>query len=111
MSLHPQITREASAATLRKGQLLALAGRSGLRIDCREGSLWITQDRDPVDVVLEAGQSHVLAGDERVLVQALAPARLVVRPPLRPAGAGWVARLQRRWPGWLGGQMLSGSAH
>jgi hypothetical protein len=111
MSHHLQIDRETRAATLRKGQLLALDGRQGLRIDCREGSLWITQDGEPDDVVLEAGQSHSVSGRQRVLVQALGPARLAVRPPAGAAGSSWRAWLRQRWPGLGLGALRSGPAH
>jgi Protein of unknown function (DUF2917) len=111
MSHHLQIDRETQTATLRKGQLLALDGRHGLRIDCRAGSLWITEDGEPDDVVLEAGQSHSVSGRQRVLVQALGPARLAVRPPASAAGSSWRAWLRQRWPGLGLGALRSGPAH
>ena len=56
-------------------------GRSlGCEISCQEGTLWLTLDNEPTDIVLEAGESHRCGVDSDLLVQALArPARFQVR--------------------------------
>lgn len=74
---------------LRKGQLLALRGRRGDRIESRRGALWVTQDGDPTDVVLDAGEAHVLEHDARVLIQALDPACVSVQPRLLSRATWW----------------------
>jgi hypothetical protein len=82
---------------LRKGQLLAVAGRRGVRVESRRGAVWITQDGDPNDVILNAGESHVLDGGAPVLIQALDPACVSVQPLSdRPstAAARWWLRLR-----------------
>ena len=49
---------------------------AGRRIRCLAGTLWVTPDREPVDLVLEAGASH---RDRRsALVQALDDASFIV---------------------------------
>ena len=64
------------------------------------GGLWITQDGDPRDIVLEAGQSVQTATRGRAVVYALSAARIAVQPalpqPVRHAGrrAGGRARGQ-----------------
>lgn len=76
-----QALRSAPAAppasrTLARGAILRIPEPAGARIDCLAGSLWVTQDNDPRDIMLEAGESCELSGRARVLVQALEPARL-----------------------------------
>ena len=74
---------------------LSLRDRAGDRIECVGGVLWITQDGDPRDVVLGAGQSFRLDRPGRAVLFALADAGFVVhRPPRRGAGP-WLARAMR----------------
>jgi len=79
-------------SALPKGQLLAFGGRRGARIESRRGAIWITQDGETDDVVLDAGQSHVLERDAPVLIQALDAACVSVQAA-GPQPAGW----QRLW--------------
>jgi hypothetical protein len=63
---------------------------SGVRVACNQGSVWITLDHDPRDIVLEAG--GVFSGTEhrRALVYAFTAAELVVgrvAPKAWPASA------------------------
>ena len=55
---------------------LTLADRAGDRIDCLHGRLWITQDGDPRDIVLDAGASFELDRPGLAIVSALTDARL-----------------------------------
>lgn len=48
------------------------------RVDCDSGSLWITQDRDLQDAVLDPGHSLTLAAGRRAIVYALEPSTLRV---------------------------------
>lgn len=77
---------------LGKGQLIRFDGRRGQRITSRRGSVWVTQDGKPDDVVLDAGQAHRLDGDGPVLIQALDAACVAIEPGERRAG--WWARLR-----------------
>lgn len=71
--------RHASAEqTLPKSHTVALPASRGLRIDCLEGCLWITQDGDPRDVVVQTGQSFTVDRDQRALVHAMDAARVRV---------------------------------
>ena len=44
---------------------------SGVQIVCREGSLWITLDNDPRDVVLAPGESFITTEHRRALIYAM----------------------------------------
>ena len=70
---------------LEAGQLLTLDDARGARIEPREGVLWITQEGEPRDFVVAAGECFVVCRDGRTLVQAIEPARV------RLGGAGWRA--------------------
>jgi hypothetical protein len=82
---------------LQKGQLMALPGRRGARIESRRGAVWVTQDGDLHDVVLDAGEAHVLDRDAPVLIQALDAACVSVQSPTVVHGAApMLARLWQR---------------
>lgn len=55
----------------------------GWVVDCEAGTLWLTHDGEPRDIVLEAGQSHRCDHDGRLAIHALDDARLRLRPPGR----------------------------
>ena len=75
---------ELAATRLRKGEILRLHQASGNRIEVLDGSIWITIDGDPRDIVLHAGQGFTLERDPEALVSALTDARLVVLAAIRP---------------------------
>src|SRR5262249_50479850 len=80
---------------LRKGQLLGLDGRRGGRIASRRGAIWVTQDGDPNDVVLDAGQTLELEHDGPLLIQALDAACIAVDARLdRGLPTAWWQRLR-----------------
>ncbi|MGD8399160.1 MAG: DUF2917 domain-containing protein [Anaerolineae bacterium] len=54
-------------------------------IVCLQGRVWITQERDPRDYVLTAGEFFVVNQPGSVLVQAMVDARIQVTPSLRTA--------------------------
>ena len=47
-------------------------------IDVFEGQVWLTQDGDPRDVILEAGESFRFDGDGLTLVQAFQASRVLL---------------------------------
>jgi hypothetical protein len=67
------------ARTMPRGAILRIPDPAGSRIECLAGSLWVTQDNDPRDIMLEAGETCELSGRARVLVQALEAARIQLR--------------------------------
>ena len=52
--------------------------RAAQEITCRSGSLWITQDNDPRDIILAPGDSFTTDGRHQVIAYALDPATLSV---------------------------------
>jgi hypothetical protein len=53
-------------------------------IICRRGVVWITQERDVIDYVLQEGEGFLVSLPSLVLVQALEPASVtVVTPSIR----------------------------
>jgi hypothetical protein len=68
---------------LRAGQLWRVLGNNCWRaILCREGLVWITQNRDLQDHVITAGEMFLISQPGTVIVQALAGARLELTPCL-----------------------------
>jgi hypothetical protein len=69
---------------LERGQTSRLTGARQAYLASASGTLWVTIDHDPRDIVLEAGEGFDVASSEALLVCALGgPAVL----ELRPAGA------------------------
>ncbi|HEU0203198.1 MAG TPA: DUF2917 domain-containing protein [Burkholderiaceae bacterium] len=58
---------------------LKLQDARGTTLDCVRGTLWITQDNDARDIVLEAGERFVLDRDGMALVQAIDSADVCLR--------------------------------
>lgn len=66
------------------GELQGLDGDNRWRmIICREGMVWITQERDWRDYVLEAGDIFVVTQRGSVLIQALQNSSVEVTPCLK----------------------------
>lgn len=63
-----------SRIQLANRQLISLIDAGGARIVARHGSLWVTQDHDLRDMILNEGESFEVTGSGRVIVQALSPA-------------------------------------
>jgi hypothetical protein len=71
---------------LRPREVLDIRNGQGLAVRCLAGSLWITQDGDTDDVVVQAGQCFALDRRGLALVSApVAPATLVVERATREA--------------------------
>jgi len=71
---------------LRTREVLNIRHGRGLAVRCLAGALWITQDGDTDDVVLEAGECFVLDRAGLALVSApLAPATVLVEKAGRGA--------------------------
>ena len=65
---------ERPTLALDAGQVLSLDDVAGKRISARFGTVWITYEGIVKDVILEPGESLILAQDGRTVVQALEPA-------------------------------------
>ncbi|KQT09508.1 DUF2917 domain-containing protein [Ramlibacter sp. Leaf400] len=80
---HPPFVRVAEPARLRLASVQleqydfrSLPSFKGGTIRCLHGCVWLTHDGDCRDVVLEAGEFHVVDRDTRLVVHALAPSLL-----------------------------------
>lgn len=65
---------------LAKGAMVSVPDIDGFHLHCREGSLWLTLDHDPRDIVLEAGARYTGSGHRRALIYALEKSCLTLRP-------------------------------
>ncbi|MBL8278193.1 MAG: DUF2917 domain-containing protein [Pelomonas sp.] len=66
---------------LQRGQTSRLPDARATHLCSAAGTLWITVDHDPRDIVLEPGQCFVVPSDEMVTISALSgPAVLDLRP-------------------------------
>jgi hypothetical protein len=66
---------------LGQNQTLPILQADGVKVSCLHGSLWITQDHDSRDVILEPGDAFVMDRKGRALVSALAPSGLLLEEP------------------------------
>ena len=62
---------------------ISIVDGNGARIAVTEGSVWITQEHDPRDVLLTAGESFVLDRDGTTIVEALHDAEIALDAPSR----------------------------
>ena len=53
------------------GQSICMDDAAGRALSCLAGSVWITHDGDPKDVIVESGESYHVAHPERMIVFAL----------------------------------------
>jgi hypothetical protein len=72
---------------LARRKTVSLHVRKGQGIECRSGQLWITQDGDPRDMILEAERSFMFDRNGQALVSALEDACFVVRNAVAPKPA------------------------
>jgi hypothetical protein len=73
---------------LPQGQAALLDDARGARVHCRAGSVWVTQEGDRRDIVLEPGESTVIERDGMAVVSALRDASIDVQPVRADADAG-----------------------
>jgi hypothetical protein len=71
---------------LAQGSLWRPAGDNCWRaILCQEGAIWITQEGDPRDHVISAGEMFLISQRGEMVVQALVDARMQLTPSLASA--------------------------
>jgi hypothetical protein len=58
--------------------MLTLPDARGLRLACVKGALWITQEGDHSDTVLEAGRTFEISRGGKTIVVAVRDARLAI---------------------------------
>ena len=64
--------------SLRREQLHSVRDPQGREIRCLQGRLWLTFENCPVDVFLEPGDSLHCGTHQRLVIQALKPARCLI---------------------------------
>ena len=62
-------------------QQLRLRNAAGWIVESCGGTVWITQEGDPRDVMLTAGERFTLDRDGKTIVSGIGEAMLAVRPP------------------------------
>ncbi len=77
------IVQQCISQRITKNQILKITQPLGVTIKCLEGSVWVTQDGDLRDVVLDAGQAFVVDRNQRTLLQGLTDARVRLIEPIR----------------------------
>jgi len=68
--------------------MLTLPDAQGLRLACVKGALWITQDGDRSDTVLEAGRTFEISRGGKTIVVAVRDARMAIVGKQKPRGSG-----------------------
>lgn len=74
-----------STEVLPRGGMRRITDGRGLRLLCLDGRLWLTQQGDARDIVLEPGQTARVERDGLTIVQALRDARLQLLADIREA--------------------------
>ena len=65
-------------------RLFDIPDAAAVQIRCTAGSLWITLDHDPRDIILAPGESFSTPEHKRALLYALEPASFALARPARP---------------------------
>ena len=73
-----KIELQPGALRLARGQTLRVTDAQGSTICCNEGSVWITEENQPKDVVLEAGACYELRRPGLALVHAFGDASVAL---------------------------------
>jgi hypothetical protein len=66
---------------LKRHQVVKVRGGQAHSIVCERGTVWITQDGDPRDVILRAGDTFILDCEGPALVQAFEPGAIRIAQP------------------------------
>jgi hypothetical protein len=66
---------------LEKNQVLPIREAHQVKVICQKGTLWITQDYDQRDIILEQGQSFTMNRKSPALVSAMVSSVLVLEEP------------------------------
>lgn len=75
-----KIRIEPGSICLARHQTLEIEQPLGFRIVCRSGSVWITQDGDPRDIIVGSGDTFDFDRPGVAIVNAFRPATVSVEP-------------------------------
>lgn len=104
MSTHPSSSSSSSSSASRfdvslpTRAVFSVPDGAGVGIECRSGTVWVTLDRDPRDIVLEPGDRFDGTEHRRILVSALTSSCITVSDA-QPAAMP-LARPARGWSPW-----------
>lgn len=87
---------------LPKSHIEALPAWRAWSIDCVSGTVWVTVDGRPEDIILEAGEHFVTPAGERTLIYALDDAQVRIEQPQPAEQAAARPAQGRRTPPWPG---------
>lgn len=76
-----ELKTNAAVLELKPGQIVTLEDASGASIQTRCGTVWITEEGEPRDFVLGAGERRVVSNRGRTLIQAMKPSWISIRTP------------------------------
>jgi len=96
MSTHPNPSSRFHVS-LPTRSIFTVADGAGVGIECRSGSVWVTLDRDPRDIVLAPGERFTSTEHRRVLVSALEASCITVSDA-QPAATPLHAAARRASP-------------
>jgi len=75
-----------AATPLAHRHVFSIPDASAVQVRCTSGTLWLTLDHDPRDVILAAGDSFITTEHRRALLYALEPAAFTLAPLQRGTG-------------------------
>jgi hypothetical protein len=91
------LSQTAASIAVHSGQPLRLENGYGRRISVLEGHLWVTQDGDPRDIVLGAGEDFRFDRRATAVVSALDGDARIVREEgvdIARSGSRWLDRIK-----------------
>ena len=83
---------------LERGGFVRIQGGIGTLVRVHSGAVWITEEGDPRDHFVPAGERFHVASNRLTLVSALGGSNLEMRTPRKRSLA---ARLARAWRSWF----------
>lgn len=78
--------------TLAHQAMFSVSDAAGVQIICHEGSLWVTLDDDPRDIVVDAGGSFLTTEHRRAMIYAMQPSSLSLLVAAASARTGRAGR-------------------
>lgn len=98
------IALHGSTVQLGSNRVISLRDAAGSTVRCIEGSLWITERRGALDVILEPGDTFTITRDGLTVITALENARVRVCERQRSWMPHWLTEL-KAWFGRQGGSL------